>query len=743
MQERFHRAKKHVQHLIIHYKKQLATTLATKQSRKELLLSLKKPLLFVAGGCFIVLILIPVLTYIVFAQDIQNKERIMNRSLSGLTLLDRTGKPFFNFYQPKAITYVALSETPVDVQNAVIAAEDRDFYTNPGFSIRGIARAIKENLQAGEIRQGGSTITQELVKNALLNAEQNFFRKYQELTLSIELNRRYTKQDILELYLNSVYFGEGAFGVENAADAYFGIPANDLSLAQSALLAGLLPAPSALSPISNDPKKAKLRQERVLDIMAELKYITMAQAQEAKEEELVYLPPEKEPINVLAPHFALMVRDELIKKYGEETVIRSGFKVRTTLNSTWQEFAEKTVATQVGFLESQEVTNGAAVVIDPKTGEILSLVGSIGWENDKFGRVNMATTPRQPGSSFKPIIYAAALQYDMITPATVIDDKPITFPGGYSPKNYDLKFRGPVTVRYALANSLNIPAVEVMEKVGVSRGVSFAQKLGITTLSSSQDYGLSLVLGTGEVELLQLTGAYTAFANKGMLAKPVTILDITDKYNKKIFSSKGEIQSALSSDTAFQISSILSDNAARRDIFGDLLTISRPAAVKTGTTEDYKDSLTVGYTPNLTIGVWVGNNDNTPMDRIAGSIGAAPIWRLLMNRFLQGLPTEQFHKPKNIVEELICPYKGLENTPQATTAAYLEYFAPGTEPEPCTTPTPTPSPTKEPEATATPTPTQTPSATPTVAPTAIPTPTGAASPTPTLPLPTSTIIPTL
>lgn len=709
---------------------------------KRRLPSRKKLILYGVVGILLLLILIPVITYFVFVQDIQTKERILNRNAVGVTLADKTGKPFFTFYQPKKITYTPLSNIPIFMQHAAIAAEDRDFYTNPGFSIRGIARAVRENFQSGSIVQGGSTITQELVKIALLNSERNFFRKYQELILAIELSRRYSKNDILELYLNSVYFGEGAFGIENASQAYFGIPAKHLTLAQSALLAGLLPAPSAYSPLSNNPAIAKMHQERIIDTMQELDYVTKKEATAAKEEPLAYSSKPKELLNVVAPHFALMVKNELIKKYGEETVIRSGFKVKTTLNLPWQIYAEAVVKQNVQALSFNNVSNGAAVVIAPQTGEIAALVGSIGWENTEFGTVNMATTPRQPGSSFKPIIYADAIQERLVTAATLLEDKPLTFADGYKPQNYDKQFRGFVTVRQALANSLNIPAIEVMEKVGVQNGVNFAQNMGITSLSDTGKYGLPLVLGTAEVKLLDLTNAYATFANAGKLHSfPALILEIKDKYNKTIFTYKPETKTSVGDGSSFIISSILSDNAARTPTFGGLLTISRPAAVKTGTTNSYIDSLTVGYTPNLAIGVWVGNNDHKPMDSIAGSTGAAPIWRSLMNQFLLSLPNIPFKKPASVVTRSVCPFKGLPDTNKyATQSAYPEYFLFGDAPKPCAEPSPTPTitPTKTPD--ATPTNTPAPTSQPTTIPTNTPAPT---SITPTDILPTLIPSPTI
>jgi len=676
-------------------KKRLRRPSIAARVTKELIITFHKPLLLIFVIGLLALILVPILTYLLFVQDLGTKERILNRNNFGLTLLDSEDKPFFSFYQPKVISFVPLSNIPKTTRDALVAAEDREFYDHPGFSIRGTIRAVVANLASKEIVQGGSTITQGLAKTTLLNADRNFLRKYQELILALELNRRYSKEDILELYLNSVYFGEGAFGIENAAQAYFGKPAKELTLSESALLIGLLPAPSAFSPLSNDPKHSERRQDLVLLAMKDQQLITQLEADAAAQAPLVYNPTEKEQINVLAPHFALMVRDELIKEYGEERIIRSGFKVKTTINSKWQEYAETAVKNQVTALRFNDVSNGAAVTIDPKTGEIKALVGSLDFNNRDFGTINMVTTARQPGSSMKPIVYADAIQSKLITAATIIDDKETTFGDGYKPKNYDGRFRGPVTVRKALANSLNIPAIKVIEQVGVSNAISFANQLGISTLDQSKDYGLPLVLGAGEVKLLELTNAFAAFANLGNQFQPISILEIKDKYGKVIVTTKNESKQVLGPNTAFIMSSILSDNIARSETFGGLLTINRPAAVKTGTTEDYRDSLTIGYTPNLVVGVWVGNNDNKPMSRIAGSTGAAPIWRLLMNNFLTSLPYETFRKPSSVLALDVCPYKGLESK-EATESAYREFFLPGTQIKSCQEPSPTPGPSETP-----------------------------------------------
>jgi 1A family penicillin-binding protein len=635
------------------------------------------------------LILTPILTYAYFVRDLSSKESIVTRKNEGVILLDRNEKPFFTLYEATTKNSVGIDKISEEVQQAVVAVEDKDFYTHRGFSIAGFGRAIIANIRNESLSQGGSTISQQLVKNTLLTQDKNFLRKYQELFLAIEIDRRYSKNDVLEMYLNTSYFGEGAFGIQDAAQTYFSKDAKDLTLAESALMAGILPAPSAYSPISGDQERAFRRQKLVLQLMQDQGYITEEQRITAEAEEIEF-NPSTEAINITAPHFALMIQDQLIDEYGEQEVAGSGFVVKTTLDSEGQQFAQQVVKTQIDRLARNDVTNGSAVVMDPTNGEILALVGSHDWSDDTNGKINMAVRPRQPGSSFKPFIYAKALEDRLITPATQIEDKEITFPGGYKPRNYDNRFRGEVLVRYALANSLNIPAVLVMEKVGISEGIRYAENLGITTLTDEDKYGLSLVLGAAEVPLTQMTEAYAVFANEGVKVSPTTILSIKDKKGKVIFEHKTESKRVMPRSIAFQISSILSDNRARSETFGGSLTLSRPAAVKTGTTNDYRDALTIGYTPQLVVGAWVGNNDNTEMDNIAGSLGAAPIWRQLMDYFLKGKPVVQFRQPDGVVKMEVCVENGLRSE-VATTSAYPEYFLPGTTPkEKCNELSPTP-----------------------------------------------------
>ncbi|MCL5784487.1 MAG: penicillin-binding protein 1C [Patescibacteria group bacterium] len=640
---------------------------------------------FVAGILIISVlffVVTPMSTYVYFAQELGSKESIMDRNDTGVILYDRNDRPFFTLYQAKHKTFVPLSQIPKATQEAAVASEDKDFYSHHGYSIKAIIRSLYRDFQEGKLAYGGSTITQQLVKNVLLNSNKSITRKFQEIILAQELERRYSKDEILEMYLNSVYFGEGAFGIEEASQAYFGKHSQDLTLGESALLIGLLPAPSQLSPLHGDINQAKARQKMVLQKMVEQKYISLEDKKNAEEQALVFSPVQDD-LNSHAFHFAMMVRDELIAKYGEEQIARSGFKVKTTLDLDWQEYAENAVKQQVAKLAPNGVSNGAAVVIDPKTGEIKALVGSKDWFNADFGKVNVAIRPRQPGSAFKPIVYSTAFEKGVITPSTVLKDVPTTFGTNYRPKDYDGRYRGQVTARRALANSLNIPSVEVLSRVGVPEAVDMAQRLGITTIQDPQKYGLSLVLGAGEVKLVELTDAYAVFADQGQYNPPTTILEIEDKRQQIVYKYNPAPKQVLTPEVSFLISSILSDNKTRAEEFGNTLNISRQAAVKTGTTENYRDAWTIGYTPSLVVGVWVGNNNGASMDNIAGSLGAAPIWQGLMEKFLAGTPVEKFTPPEGVVAVTTCRPAGAITavSQEATSSAFTEYYIKGTQPQ--------------------------------------------------------------
>lgn len=643
-------------------------------------LSRKRKILLIGWAGASVLAIITLFTTIYFANTLGSKDRIMNRNKTGVTLLDQNDREFYSFYNAKSSTIIPLEKIAPSARQAAIASEDKNFYEHSGFSITGIGGAIWQNIRPNGLDNGGSTITQQLVKTALLSEERSYIRKYQELVLSIEIERRYSKDEILEMYLNSVYFGEGAFGIEDAAQIYFGQPASELSVAQSSLLIGLLPAPSSYSPISGDAEKALRRQNYVLGRMQEDGYITAAQQSEAQNTPLQYAETQANQ-QLQAPHFALMVKDELEEKYGEEKIARSGYKVKTTLNLDIQNESEAAVAKQVDRLVSSNVSNGSAVVIDPKTGEVRALVGSKDWYNEQFGKFNIAINTRQPGSSFKPFTYATGIENKDFSAATLLHDKPTNF-GGYEPKNYDLGYRGDVTVRRSLANSLNVTAVEAQQMAGVDETISTAKDLGLTTIDEKNDNNLSLVLGTAPAKLLEMTNAYATFANGGNYNKTTTIATITDKNNKQIFTHTPKPKQVIDAETAYIISSILSDNTARSELFGSSLNLNRgrKAAVKTGTTENYRDAWTIGYTPSLTTGVWIGNNDNSPMSRVAGSSGAAPIWRDIMNNVLSGSDNEEFKQPNGLTTRSVCRATGALAETADGQNTITEYFKPGTLP---------------------------------------------------------------
>lgn len=643
-----------------------------------------------------IIVFVPIFTYVYFAKDLTSTESLMNRNNTGITLLDRNGEVFFQFYNAQNKKFVPISKIPLIVRQSIVVAEDKDFYEHPGFSLSALFAALVANVREGNLSYGGSTITQQLVKSSLLTPKKSILRKSQEIVLAYEIERRFSKDEILEMYLNSVYFGEGAFGIESAANAYFGKSTEKITLSEAATLAGLLSAPSIYSPISGDVEKSKVRQAYVLREMRDEKYVTEENYANALNENPQYSQKNDE-LSHFAPHFALMVRDKLIEDYGEEQIARSGFKIYTTLDLAWQRQALQVVNQQVKALEGSGATNGAAVVVDPKNGEVRVLVGSKDWFDEKVGKVNMANTPRQPGSSFKPIVYALAMEKKIITPATVLKDQKTTFSGNYTPLNYDKKFRGQVLVRRSLANSLNVPSVQIQQMVGVEDTLVFAKELGFASLGEPSDNGLSLVLGTGSVTLTELTNAYATFANKGTYHPVTLIAKIEDKTGDTIYTYKPMGEQRISEEVGFLISSILSDNQSRAEVFGNTLTISRPAAVKTGTTEDYKDALTVGYTPSLAIGVWVGDNNNKSMNRVAGSLGAAPIWKELMEAFSRGMPIEQFDPPDGVKKIAICRSNGNISRSKGGYGVIQEFVIDGTEPTRyCASPRP-PTPTSTPD----------------------------------------------
>lgn len=661
----------------------------------------KRKIVLVGWSSVSVLVIIALFTTIYFANSLGSKEQIMNRNRTGVTLTDQSGKVFYRFNDARSSTLVSIDKISTPTKQALLSSEDKDFYKHGGFSIKGIGNALWQNIKPNGLNNGGSTITQQLVKNALLSEQRTPLRKYQELVLSVEIERRYTKDEILEMYLNSVYFGDGAFGIQDAAQTYFGVDAKDLSTAQASMLIGVLPAPTAYSPVAGSPELAKKRQRYVLTRMVEDAYLTKNQKLQVEAEQLAYAPPKPQEESK-APHFALMVKKALEDKYGEEKVARSGYVVKTSLNLNWQAITESAVQKQVQRLASSDVSNGGSVVIDSRTGEVRALVGSVDWNNEQFGKFNVATAKRQPGSSFKPFVYGTGIENRNFSSATIFKDEPINI-NGFAPKNYDLRWHGDVTTRKALANSYNIPAVKALQAAGIPETIKTVNDLGITTINTKNQPGLAMSLGSEVVPLTEMTNAYATFANAGQHNALTLYTAITDKNGKTIYKYTPENKRVISDQTSYILSSMLSDNVARADTFGSSLTLSgsRPAAVKTGTTEDYRDALTIGYTPSVTVGVWIGNNDNSPMSRVAGSAGAAPIWRSVMNQILSGKTKEQFTVPSAVTQRLICRSSGALAS-YSGSGTMTEYFRPGTLPTTtCNKPAPEPTPV---QVTPTPTP---------------------------------------
>lgn len=643
---------------------------AMRQYQRFRTLSTKKKIAVILVPVTVFLVVTPILTYLVLLRDISDPERLMNRSNTGVQFVDKNDQVFFSTGSNKSLKRLPLSEISDYTETALISSEDKNFYTHSGFSVRAILGAVVSNVSSGGDGGGGSTLTQQLVKNTLLSTERSFLRKYQELFMALAVDRQYSKDEILDMYLNSVYYGEGAFGIDEASKTYFNKSAAELDLAESTMLIGLLPAPGAYSPINGDPKKASQRQAYVLRRMVEDGKVTQAEADAAKARVITYAEV-KAVEYPNAPHFSEMVLDQLYDKYGEEKIKRSGYQVKTTLDLGWQKQAEQIVAQQIVYSTPGGGRNAALVAIDPKNGNVRALVGSADYSNPVFGKVNMATTARQPGSSFKPIYVTEAIDQKLVTAATILRDESTDFGAGYRPNNYDFKFRGDITLRNGLAQSLNIPALKVLQKLGVDEAVDHARDLGLSTVDPNVDYGLALGLGAAEAKPIEMTNAYAAFADEGRYHDIVIIDSIKNKYNETIFRSDAKSRRVQSREASFIISDILSDNTARAPSFGGRLNIpGRDVAVKTGSTDDNRDAWTIGYTPSITVGVWVGNNENEVMTA-GGSAMAGPIWSKSIQAFLGDTPSESFAQPSGVTKVTACGVSG---------NGYEEFFISGTIP---------------------------------------------------------------
>ncbi len=674
--------------------------------------------LFVLTAILIAAVSFGVYEYYAVAATLPTVDDLQSKAAQFETtrILDRRGDLLYEILDPNAgrRTYVKLDKISPYMVAATIATEDAGFYSHPGFDPWAIVRAIYQNLSEGSQVSGASTITQQIARNLLFTPEERSqrtaIRKIREILLAAEITRRYTKDEILELYLNQNFYGNLAYGVEAAAETYFNTSADKLTLSQASFLAGLVQAPSVYDIFTN--RDATLnRQRQVLSLMLSV----------SQEQGCIFVSNSREPICVTPeeagaaaaemtnyafnqpfvqiryPHWVNYIRSQLEDLYDPQTIYRSGFTVYTTLDPQLQDQAQQIVKDQIDALADKRATDGALVALDPSTGEILAMVGSADFNNAAIsGQINMAVQPRQPGSSIKPLTYTAAFEKGW-TPATLIWDVPSEFPPSgnpddprppYKPVNYDERFHGPVRARTALANSYNIPAVKTLDFVGIYDDpntpqqdglVNFAKRMGITTFTRD-DYGLSLTLGGGDVTLLQLTGAYAVFANQGVRVPPVSITKIVDHEGNTVYEHQPDPgEQVISPEHAFLITSILSDNQARTPAFGPNsdLNLPFPVAAKTGTTNDFRDNWTLGFTPDIAIGVWVGNADYTPMVHTSGLTGAAPIWNKVMQAAIQDLtggnPTP-FTRPAGIVEKTICTVSGTEPSEWCPDQR-LEFFA--------------------------------------------------------------------
>ena len=592
------------------------------------------------------------------AKDLPSPDRLLEREIAQSTkIYDRTGKIIlYEIHGAQRRTLVELDEISDWLIWATIVTEDKDFYQHKGFDLRGIIRAVWKNITRRGKLQGGSTITQQFIKNSILTPQKSYIRKIKELILAYQIERKFSKDQILKMYLNEIPYGANAYGAESAARIYFNKRAKDLTLAEATLLAALPKAPTYYSPHGSHRQELLARQEYILNSMVKEGYISQEKKKEALEENaLANVVARREAI--LAPHFVMYVKELLTAKYGERLVEKGGLKVITTLDIELQELAEEIIEEQVKInQESFGATNAALVALDAQTGQILTMVGSRDYFDQNIdGNVNVTICPRQPGSSFKPIVYARALE-EGYTPETIIFDVETNFgPSGpekkdYIPHNYDGKTYGPITMRQALAGSINIASVKVIYLAGVQDALNLAERMGYTTLKDRSRFGLSLVLGGAEVKLLEHVSAFSVFAQEGIKRSTQAILSIEDSAGRVLEEIKPEEGTRIMNvQIARTINDILSDNEARAFVFGaqNFLTLgNRPVAAKTGTTNDFRDAWTIGYTPTLVAGVWTGNNDNTAMTgRAAGANVAAPVWNRFMRRALEGQPIEEFTPP--------------------------------------------------------------------------------------------------
>ncbi len=644
--------------------------------------------LFFAASLIVVVLFFAVVAigaagYIIIGGEVPNSAQLKARqsSFASTKIFDRNGNLIVELTDPTnptagRRTYVSLSQISPYVKQATIATEDPNFYRySVGFDPIAIIRVLYYAITEREFVSGGSTITQQVARNLLLSPEErnsrSLMRKFREIVLANSLAERYTRDEILEIYLNEIYYANQAYGIEAAAETYFGKPASQLDLAEASMLAGIPQSPVLWDPVANKANTLR-RQQAVLRLMVQAGYITDSQVAPAEAEiaNRTFSVPVTNNISNVAPHFMTYVRQKLDEDFGADGLYRTGLRVYTTLDPRIQSISEQAVRTQIAKLAGKHVDNGAAVVINPHTGEILAMVGSADFNNVAIrGQVNVALALRQPGSAIKPFNYIAAFEKGY-TPATLLWDVPTKFTNQYgqvyTPKNYDERFHGPMLLRDALARSMNIPAVKTLEFVGLPNFLAMTNRVGIHFPPSDQ-YGLALTLGGGDTRLLDLTNGFAVLADNGVYITPTAISRVTlaDGQVVRDYLQENQGTQVIPPQYTYLMTSILSDNNARAPSFGynSPLKTSRPTAVKTGTTNDFRDNLTVGYTPDLVVGVWVGNTDNSSMQGVTGVTGAAPIWHDIIEKASEGTPVKNFTRPPGIIEVEICTDGGHIPTP--------------------------------------------------------------------------------
>ena len=628
--------------------------------------------------------------FIYYSRVLPDPNRLLGRDVPESTkIYARDETLLYEVHGEVKRTLVNLDQINDNLKDATIVAEDRNFYNHAGISITGLMRSVIVDIIYREKRQGGSTITQQFVKNAMLTNDKSYVRKVKEIILSIELEARFSKEEILKMYLNEIPYGRNAYGIQAASQTYFEKNASDLTIAESAYLAALPQAPSYYNPSGPNFDALEARQQYILSQMKDLGYITEDEYNTAKDEKVVFQQIKN---SIKAPHFVLYVQDYLAEKYGEQTLQEGGLKVYTTLDPKLQEIAEKAVADGAAKNISANGYNASLVAIDPKTGQILAMVGSKDYFGESYPEncnpktclfspnVNIATTLQQPGSSFKPYAYVTAFGREFkYSPSSMLVDVKTDFGGGYSPNNFNFSQNGPLPMRKALAGSLNIPAVKTIALVGEDKVIETARSLGIN--AQFKDCGLSLVLGGCDVTLLDHTAAYAALANKGKKNEKTAILKIVSQDGKTLEEYKEKSEQVLDEQAVYLLTSIMSDNNARAFVFGSNSALqlgNRPVAAKTGTTQDFRDGWTMGFTPSLAAGVWTGNNNNVPMKKDA-VLMAGPIWNQFMREALKDTPIEQFEKPSGITTVTVDAISGklpTEYTPETRSDVFADYSVP-------------------------------------------------------------------